>query len=320
MTIRLLLSPIARDRLAERIQALAKQHGAGIEFVDPISRQVDVAFISRDITGRSTKHEVLPETQRYFDALLHSPTITWVHIHSAGIDRPVYLKLLERGVSVTPSTGVNSKEVAQSVLGGVLSLARKFPQLAKAQKSHVWAPTLGADLPRQVFGQTVVIVGWGAIGQQIAQYLSMLDMNIIVVRHDASRKAGTYETIEYQNINKILPRADWLVLCCPLTDQTRYLIGAEQLRLMPVHSHIVNVSRGDTINELELEIALLEKRIAGAFLDVFSHEPLNPSSRLWDMENVIVTPHSAGFSDGNEARVDELFCQLLETQLQQKAG
>jgi D-2-hydroxyacid dehydrogenase (NADP+) len=320
MTIRLLLSPIARERLGELVKQVAKRYDESIEFVDASSREIDIAFITRDITGRSTKHKVLADTQAYYDALLHSPTISWVHIHSAGVDRPVYQTLLQRGVPVTPSAGINATEVAQAVLGGILSLAKKFPQLARAQRAHTWAPTLGADLPRQLAGQTVLIVGWGPIGQQIARYLGMLELKVVVVRHDASKKAENYETIAYSDVNSALPRADWVVLCCPLSPATRHLIGAQQLSLMPSHSHLINVSRGETIDELSLEQALIENKIAGAFLDVFAHEPLDPSSRLWDLENVILTPHCAGFSDGNEAKVDELFLQDLDERLMDGLG
>ncbi len=315
MTIRLLLSPIARERLASKVEAIVAQRKERVLFVEPSARDIDIAFITRDVTGLSTKHRVLPETKAYYDALLQSPILRWVHIHSAGVDRPVYQELIAKGVPVTPSEGINAKEVAQSALCGVLALAKKFPQLSRAQRAHTWAPTLGADLPRQLSGQTALIVGWGPIGQQIAKFVQMLDLNVIVARHDACKKAGEYETVDYTQINAVLPRADWLVLCCPLTDATRRLIGAEQLALMPAHSHVLNVSRGEVIDEHALETALREKLIAGAFLDVFAHEPLSPSSSLWDMENVIVTPHSAGFSDGNEAKVDELFLQYFESRL-----
>jgi D-2-hydroxyacid dehydrogenase (NADP+) len=315
MTIRLLLSPIARERLASKVEAIVAQRSKRVLFVDPTARDIDIAFITRDVTGLSTKHRVLPETKAYYDALQRSPTLRWVHIHSAGVDRPVYQELITKGVPVTPSEGINAKEVAQSALGGVLALAKKFPQLSLAQRSRIWAPRLGADLPRQLAGQTAFIVGWGPIGQQLAKYLQILDLNIVVARHDASKKAGEYETVDYIQINTVLPRADWLVLCCPLTDATRCLIGEEQLSLMPSHSHVLNVSRGEVIDEPALEAALREKQIAGAFLDVFAHEPLSPTSALWDMENVIVTPHSAGFSDGNEAKVDELFLRYLDSKL-----
>jgi D-2-hydroxyacid dehydrogenase (NADP+) len=315
MTIKLLLSTSTRERLEKQINAIAKRHNNTILYVDESSREFEMAFISREITGLSTKHKVLPATQAFYDALLQSRTLHWVHIHAAGVDRPVYQKLLARGVQVTPSTGTNAKEVAQSALGGLLALARKFPQFAQAQRRHVWAPTFGVDLPRQLAGQTVLIVGWGAIGQQLAKYLSMLELNIVVVRHKVLSKAEEYETVDYKSINAVLPRANWVVLCCPLTDATRHLISSEQLSLMPRHSHLINVSRGEVIDEPMLENALLQGRIAGAFLDVFAYEPLSPSSRLWDIDNVIITPHNAGFSDANGERVDDIFLQQLESRL-----
>jgi phosphoglycerate dehydrogenase-like enzyme len=315
MTLKLLLSPIATERLRKRIDEIAQRHRQDVTYVDVNSRDFEVALITREITGLSTKHQVLPATQRYYDALLESPSLRWVHIHAAGVDRPVYQQLMARGVRVTPSAGTNAKEVAQTALGGILALARKFPKLAAAQRLRLWAPTMGEDLPRQLAGQTALVIGWGPIGQQLAKYLNVLDVNVIIARHDASKKADDFDTVGYVEINGVLPKVDWVVLCCPLTDVTRCLIGEEQLRLMPRHSHLVNVSRGEIVDERTLEDALLEKQIAGAFLDVFAHEPLHESSPLWDIENVIITPHNAGFSDGNAVRVDEIFLQLLETRL-----
>ncbi|MCC2634714.1 MAG: D-3-phosphoglycerate dehydrogenase (phosphoglycerate dehydrogenase)-like protein, partial [Ramlibacter sp.] len=118
-------------------------------------------------------------------------------------------------------------------------------------------------------------------------------------------------TVADTDLHEVLPAADWLVLACPLTQRTEGLIGERELALLPPHCGVVNVARGEVIAQEALVEALRERRIAGAYLDVFAHEPLPADSPLWDLPNVIVTPHSAGFSDGNEERVAGMFLDNL---------
>lgn len=140
----------------------------------------------------------------------------------------------------------------------------------------------------------------------------MLELNIIIVRNQPHVPAGRFETVSLEQLNSTLPRADWLIIACPLTSKTQNLINDASLRLLPKSAYLINIARGLIVDEGALLRALEREELTGAFLDVFEHEPLPPSSPLWDLPNVIVTPHSAGFSDGNEARVDELFLSRLE--------
>ena len=119
------------------------------------------------------------------------------------------------------------------------------------------------------------------------------------------------QSVTVTALHEVLPSADWLVLACALTPETRGLIGARELALLPAHCGVVNVSRGDVIDESALIDALRAGRLGGAYLDVFAREPLPEDSPLWDLPNVIVTPHSAGFSDGNEERVADIFLDNL---------
>lgn len=272
----------------------------------------DVAFVSRDVTGLSTKHEVLPHTQAFHDAMRNAPSLRWVHAHSAGADRPVYGELRARGVEVTTSSGANAGVVVQTALAGVLMLARQFPQLMAAQRVHAWSPLVGSGLPRDLAGQTAVIVGWGPIGQGLGALLAALGLRVVSVRgSEAAAAAPAHESLSYEQLHTVLPRADWLLLACPLSERTRGLVDAAALALMPAEARLVNVSRGEVINEPALIEALRSGALAGAYLDVFAHEPLPAGSPLWDLPNVIVTPHTAGHSDGNEARVATMFLDNL---------
>ncbi|HEY1609957.1 MAG TPA: D-2-hydroxyacid dehydrogenase [Paraburkholderia sp.] len=273
-----------------------------------------IAFVSRDVTGRSTKHELTDETRRFYDAMLEAPRLRWVHAHSAGVDRPVYLELLRRGVRVTTSSGANARTVAHAALAGLLALARRLPLLYDAQRDHAWRPLLAQAAPRDLGGQTAVIVGYGAIGQKIAKLLDALEMNVVVVRRTAhvDGDANTSSRmVAFDALDSVLRQADWLVLACPLTAETTRLIDAKRLSRLPPGAQLVNIARGEIVVEPDLIAALRDNTLAGAYLDVFAHEPLNPTSALWDLPNVIVTPHTAGQSDSHFEAVGRIWLDNL---------
>jgi phosphoglycerate dehydrogenase-like enzyme len=234
-----------------------------------------------------------------------------VHTHSAGADRSIFTALLARQVAVTTSSGANAPVVAQSALAAMLALARHLPRLFAAQRERRWAPLLASGLPRDLDGQTVVLVGWGPIGQQLGALLQALGLRLVVVRQSDVPAGAGIRTVSYDGLHEVLPQADWLVLACPLSARTRGMLGAGELALLPAGAQLVNVARGELLDQAALISALREGRLAGAALDVFEHEPLPPDSPLWTLDNVIVTPHSAGFSDGNEARVADMFLANL---------
>ena len=272
----------------------------------------DLAFVSRDVTGLSTKHEILPPTQRFYAAMLEAPSLRWVHTHSAGADRAIFGQLRQRGVAVTTSSGANAGVVAQTALAGVLALARHLPQLLDAQRERRWAPLLGSGLPRDLQGQRATIVGWGPIGQQVGAVLRMLGLSVAVVRQRATSAGEGFESVTFEQFEAVLPRTDWLILACPLTARTSGLVDGVALRRLPAGARLVNVARGEVVDEMALIEALQSGQLGGAYLDVFAHEPLAATSPIWTLPNVIATPHSAGFSDGNAARVVDIFLDNLQ--------
>ncbi|WP_426388970.1 D-2-hydroxyacid dehydrogenase [Variovorax sp. R-27] len=307
--LRILMTPQAA---AQTVPGLPAALGDRTHVLVNPGDDADVAFVSRDVTGLSTKHEVLPHTQAFHDAMRHAPSLRWVHAHSAGADRPVYGELRARGVEVTTSSGANAGVVVQTALAGVLMLARQFPQLLAAQHARTWSPLMGSGLPRDLAGQTAVVVGWGPIGQGLGALLAALGLRVVSVRgSEAPAAVPAHESVSYEQLHTVLPKADWLLLACPLSDRTRGLIDAAALAHMPAGARLVNVSRGEVIDEPALIDALRSSALAGAYLDVFAHEPLPVDSPLWSLPNVIVTPHSAGHSDGNEARVAAIFLDNL---------
>jgi phosphoglycerate dehydrogenase-like enzyme len=302
----ILLSRSAAERLCGAIANVLGDIAYRIVTPDePHHGRTDIAFISRDVTGRSTKTDLTTELQAFYKVLRESPRLAWVHTHSSGADRPIFPELLQRGVTVTTSSGANSGVVAQSALGGMLALARRFSRLYEAQRRHAWEPLLDeASSPSDLAGQNALIVGYGPIGQRLARLLEVLEMNVTVVRRESSadRTAGvatngTVRTISFAQLDDALPNTDWLILACPLTPLTTRLIDAHRIALLPPRACLVNVARGEVVEQSALTEALARGGLAGAWLDVFEREPLDAASPLWDLPNVLISPHTAGHSD-----------------------
>jgi phosphoglycerate dehydrogenase-like enzyme len=318
---RLLISAATLAALRERIAALPCDPVTLEAAAADATLQVHAAFISRDVTGDTTKLRPSDAVQGTYAVLRRSPELQWVHTHSAGADRPIYGELRARGVSVTTSSGANAEVVAQTALAGLLALARRLPALMAAQRELRWAPHIrGADhakdLPPDLAGQTVVLVGWGPIARTLQPWLAMLGLRVVVVRRSAAEAAPGVETVRFDAIGTVLPRADWLVLACPLNDQTRRLVDAAALARLKPGARVVNVARGEVVEEAALVAALLSGHVGGACLDVFEVEPLPAESPLWRHPNVMVMPHSAGQAAGNAQRVAEIFLGNLERWLE----
>jgi phosphoglycerate dehydrogenase-like enzyme len=312
---RVLLSARTRDAAAAAIDAAAEGLPITLLSLEEAAQDeaatVHAAFISRDITGLSTKTSAHRDLAACHRVLRRSPQLAWVHTHSAGADRPIYAELRGRGVAVTTSSGANAQVVAQTALAGLLGLSRRFPQLMRAQHAHRWAPLVAGPMPPDLAGQTVVLVGWGPIARTLQPVLALLGLNVVVVRHAAAPAGPGIETVALAALHSVLPRADWLLLACPLTEQTHGLIDARALALLPRGAQLVNVARGEVVVEAALVASLHAGQLAGAFLDVFEHEPLPADSALWDLPGVMVSPHSAGHASGNAGRSIAIFADNL---------
>ncbi len=268
--------------------------------------RVEIAFLTRDI--RFSEHY-----RTFGDAVTAARNLKWVHFVSTGIDQHPFLQaLIERGVRLTTSAGTNGEPVGQTAIGGLLMLARGFPRWIDAQRRHAWEPVRGAAVPRDLSGQTVAIVGLGTIGATVARFCQALGMHVIGVRRSPMQAGDPVDEMHtVAEFPDLLPRCDWVVLACPLTDETRGLINARTLALLPDGAHVINVARGGVADQPALIAALQSGRLGGAYLDVFETEPLPPNSPLWDIPNVIVSPHNASASAGNEGRAAGVFATNL---------
>ena len=265
---------------------------------DKIAR-IDLAVFSHDLWngGRGAS---------FFKVLLSAPNPQWLHMFSAGTDDPIFAELHRRRIRLTHSAGSSATPIAHTVIMHTLALCRAARSLAIAQSEHQWADREVTD----VEGRTMGIVGLGSIGGEVARLAQQFGIRVIGVRRNP-RGDEPCETWPTSRLHELLPLLDDLVLTAPLTDLTRNIIGAAELALLRRGAHIINVGRGQLIDERALIDALRAGRIGGAALDVFVVEPLPADNPLWDMPNVIVTPHSAGGTALATRRAADLFADNL---------
>lgn len=313
--MKLLLSAHALKTWGSRIEAAVPQGLSFITAEDALAADgpcaAEAAFMTREVTGKSSSNNPTPELQGFDTVVAKSPGLKWLQIHPAGAERPIYRELRGRGVKVTTASGATAVTVAHSVLGALIAVNRRFPLLADAQRRHAWEPRLGERSPRDLKGQRAVIVGLGPIGRNIAGLLQMLGMVSIGVRRTAGPQQPFEQVIAYEQLPEVLPRADWLILCCPASPLTRRLANASVFAAMPKGSHFINVSRGEIAVQADVTAALQSGHLAGAYLDVFEKEPLDPASPLWDMPNVLISPHTASHSLGQNEAIFDIFLDNL---------
>lgn len=270
---------------------------------DGEAARAEIAFFSQDVHPAHSR--------QFFSATRKAPGLKWMHVFNAGVDHPVYATVLERGARLTTSSGTTAGPIAHTAVAGLLMLARPFGRWLPAQRERHWDP-VRTDYPRDLPGQVALVVGLGQIGREIARLAQALEMHVIGVRRSARRPDEPVDELHApEALDALLPRADFLILACPLTPETRGLVNAARLARLPRGARVINVGRGEVVVEAGLVAALQAGHVAGAYLDVFEQEPLPAESPLWSLPNVFVTPHNSAAASGNEGRVVAIFLDNL---------
>jgi phosphoglycerate dehydrogenase-like enzyme len=233
----------------------------------------------------------------------------------AGTDQFPRDELAKRGVRLASARGVNAGAVAEHAMALILALSRRLPEARDNQRARIWRGMIG-DLSQredELGGKTLLVVGLGDIGGRLARLAKAFDMHVVGLRRHPAFGRGAADAVHGMNgLGSLLPDADFVALTCPLTAETENLLDAKALGRMKPTAHLVNVARGRVVDEAALMEALTTRRIAGAGLDVTAEEPLMPSSPLWAMENVLITPHTAGETRRYEDNVIEILLDNLE--------
>ena len=217
--------------------------------------------------------------------------------------------LRDHGVTVTTASGIHGPNVAEQVLGYCLTFARRLHEGRRRQQRREWR-----SYPTHEFaGSTVGVVGLGAIGQAIVDRLDGFGVDTIGVRHSPEKGGPTDKVLGYGDVHEALARSEYLLCCCPLTIDTRGLIDETALRTLPADAVVVNVARGEVIDTDALVSALRRNHIRGAALDVTDPEPLPDDHPLWGFENVLVTPHNAGFTPEYHERLADIVAENVRT-------
>lgn len=245
-----------------------------------------------------------------------APGLRWLHSTAAGVAQLMYPELRASGIAVTNASGVHTIPIAEHVIGLLLALGRRFPSSFRHQAARHWGQQ---DIwnepvrPRELRGATLVVVGLGAIGREVARLARALGMRVVAVTRSGSAAPELADrVVPAGELDAMLGEADFVVVAAPETSDTNRLFNAARLARMKPGAYLVNVSRGSLIDELALAAALRENRIAGAALDVAGEEPLPESSPLWTLENCFITPHLSGASDALWERQAELLLDNLE--------
>jgi phosphoglycerate dehydrogenase-like enzyme len=295
----LLVSDNVWSREGERIQAISPSirpiiYEGNDPLPDDVLSTIDIAFFSSDVWPDRSRGMVL--------SIMQAPHLKWLHTFSAGVDSPFFIQLMERGVRVTNSSGAMASPIAQTAILYMLALSRNVRAWFEHQNNKQWERHDFNELD----GARLAVIGMGPIGYEIARLGVALNMDVEAIRRTPAGDEPC-PTFAFDQLDAVLGRADWVCVALPLTPDTREIFHQSRLAQMKQGAFFINVGRGELVDEDALIHALRTQHLAGAALDVFATEPLPADSPLWEMPNVIVTPHSSGASTSAGLRSEKIF-------------
>lgn len=242
------------------------------------------------------------------------PNLKFIQLTSAGLDRVFVDRINEKGITLCNARGVYSVPMAECTLWGVLSLYKNAKDFYENQKNHIWEKNRNL---RELSGGTICIVGCGSVGTECAKLFKAFNSHIVAVDVVKPTSDLFNEYYNIKNVSEAVKNADVVILTLPLTSETKNMFNKEIFSQFKSDAIFVNIARGAIVNENDLINALENETIGGAVLDVFSTEPLSEDSELWNMKNVIITPHNSYASPKNRERLFELVYNNLITYMKE---
>jgi phosphoglycerate dehydrogenase-like enzyme len=254
------------------------------------------------------------------EQLLAAKKLRWIHSPSAAVHQFLFPEFLNSDVILTNGRDVHGPVVAEHVIALIFALAKNLPAAVRFQQQHVWGQEIAwgpGHRPRELAGATLGLVGLGSIGRAVAKHAAALGMQVIAVREhpENPKPESVHEALPSSRLDELLARSDYVVLAAPVTQSTQKMIARPQLAKMKPDSYLINVGRGALVDEPALIDALRDHKIGGAALDVFEKEPLPSDSPLWALDNLLITPHTAGMTEKLWERQYALFSENLHRYL-----
>lgn len=279
----------------------------------------------------SPEVEILCTYNGSFDIAL-APNLRWVQVNSAGVDFLYDTPLWKSEIAITNASGIHAIQISEYVFSMLLAYTYHLPLALRFQAQAHWAADQDRRrmITRELRGKTLGILGYGAIGREVARLASTFGMRVLATkrpessaRFDGWTSPGTGDPdgsiperfYALDELPLLLPECDMLLLALPLSPPTHHILGSTELALLRSHAFVVNIGRGPLIDTDALIEALQADKLGGVALDVTDPEPLPPTSPLWQMENVILTPHVAGLTVHYEDRLVDLLCENLRRYL-----
>jgi phosphoglycerate dehydrogenase-like enzyme len=270
-------------------------------------------------THKSLTDEMISKAEIIFgwpsqDELKKAKNLKWLQLPSAGADGYTDPDMyLNKDIILTNSSGVYGRAIAEHVLAMILSFNRNLQEYTLLKQEKRWSNILKV---RDFYGSTVGIIGFGDIGNEVAIRAKALGARVLVVKRRPSEMPDYIDELYLtEDIDIVLIKSDYIVLALPATEKTRGIISRERLGIMKPDSFLVNIGRGELIDQEALIEALRDKRIGGAGLDVTTPEPLPEDNPLWELPNVIITQHSSGISNENDSKRVNIFIDNLNRYL-----
>ena len=295
-----------QDRHREQILSLSPD----IDLVEIPPEQVEGADLSgvEVVLAEGSNHIHYPGELDYEDyQSLFVPSLRWVQICSTGFSDNINQHIIDGSVTLTNAPGLHTAAIAESVMGGMLAHSKNFKLRRVDQSEHRWGMRHNDELG----GRTVLIIGLGRIGQRIAQLCQAFGMRVIGTRRRPEPVEAVDHVFPVEALPRHLPEADYIVMATPLTPETENMLDDPEFEVMKESAYLLNIGRGGTIRESSLLSTLRQGRIAGAYLDAFTEEPLPADHELWDMENVFIIPHDSHSSPHIGDRMVAIFYENL---------
>ena len=244
-----------------------------------------------------------------------APNLKWIHVISAGVEHLHPLDWMFDGLVLTNSSGAHTKKAGEYGLMSILMLQNHMTKIITNQKNNSFVSLFS----NPIAGKTVVLVGTGNLGTSMAKLVAPLGVNIIGVNKRGRITEGCSKVISIDKIDTVLPDADFLYLAVPETPETKNLISKERLNMLKPTCGIVNIGRQSVMDYDVLCEKLSNDEIAGAILDVFTHEPIEKNSKLWNIPNLVITPHVSSDDNGNYVKLTlDIFIKNLKLFIENK--